>query len=639
MKVAGTTALWPACLVLAAVTLAVYWPGLHGDFLFDDVHAIAANPALDVTRLDREALLDAAFSTNTGPLRRPLALLSFAANRSLNGLSPFAFKLTNVLVHCLNAGLLMMVLMAVAPRLSRRPLAEMAPVVRLTALLWAVHPANLSSVLYVVQRMTLGAATCMLAAMLVYCRLRRRQVEGGRASALAWLGLAGLWLAGLGFKESAAVLPAYLLAIEVAAFRGAAWRRPHGWQWPGLGVLGLLVAAGAVLMLDRIADDYAGRAFTLGERLLTEGRVVLTYARMTLLPDPALFALFHDDLVVSRGLFDPPTTIVALLTLAVAAVVVARWRPPVVAFGLAWFLSGHLLESTVLPLELMHEHRNYLSSAGLLFVLLVGAEALARKHLRPAIAGLLALVLVAAPAAVTVLRATRWADPWTQMATEAHYHPNSSRSVYEFGRLSVERAGRTGDAELYRLGLAAVERAAGLNAPRPEIAYGSLLNQAVAVGDEARIERFTTALVADSRAWLRAEVLLSVLQCQVREECPPTPAPVMALADSVVESPGVPARLRASALEWLAVYYARLLGDGAAAIRILEEVVDEYPGSLEARARLAEVLQAYGHGDEAHAGAVAALATAPWHLRWSRRPLYRRLRDVRDATAASVVAD
>lgn len=635
MKAVSRAALWPAWLVLVAVTVAVYWPGLHGDFAFDDIHVIAANQALVIDGLDADSLLDAAFSTNTGPLRRPLALLSFAANRTLNGLSPFAFKLTNVLVHCLNAGLLMLLLLAVAPRLCRRPAAELAPVVRLTALLWAVHPANLSCVLYVVQRMTLGATTCMLAALLVYCALRRRQVEGGRAPALGWLALAVLWLAGLGFKESAAVLPAYLLAVEVAAFRGVAWRRPQRWQWLGLAVLALLVAVGAGLMLERIAADYAGRAFTLGERLLTESRVVLLYARMTLLPDPALFALFHDDFVLSRGLFDPPTTLAALVVLAGAAVVVVRWRPPVLAFGLAWFLSGHLLESTVLPLELVHEHRNYLASAGLLFVLLVYAERLARHYLRPAVAGLFAVVLVAAPTAVTVLRATRWAEPWTQMATEAHYHPQSSRSVYEFGRLSVARAGATGDAALYRLGLDAVERASRLDTPQPQVAYGSLLNQAIAVGDTARTERFTALVAADPRGWLRAEVLRAALQCQIRGECTATPGPVMALAGTVVDDHSVPPALRASTLEWLAVYYARLLGDGVAAIDILRDVVTTYPWALDARARLAEVLLAYGRAGDAHAAAAAALADLPWHAALSQRPLYRRLRQVLAATPST----
>lgn len=631
-----TACAWPAWLAICVVTLAVYWPGLYGDFLFDDVHVIVDNPTLAIDEVSGAALLDAAFSTHTGPLRRPLALLSFAANRTLNGSGAFAFKLTNVLLHALNAGLLMLVLLRVLPRLLDLPPARAAMLARLTALLWAVHPANLSSVLYVVQRMTLAATTCMLLAMLAWLWLRRRQVEGPPVPAAAWALPVLAWLAALGFKESAAVLPAYLLALELATFRGRAWRRPRGWQWLGVVMLVSAVAAGAFLMLERIAADYAGRAFTLGERLMTEARVVLLYARMTVLPDPGLFALFHDDIALSHGLFAPPSTLASLLVLGLAAGVILRWRPPLLAFALAWFFSGHLMESTVLPLELAHEHRNYLAAAGLLLALVCGFEALARRYLRPRSAAVLAVALFALPVAVTVMRAGKWSDPWTQMATEAHYHPRSARSVYEYGRLSVLRAVAQGDTALYREGLAALERAATLNSPQPQIVPGSLLNQSIAAGNSERTAALTARIVADPRGWLRAYVLRTALECQVRGECPLQQAPISALAAVVIEDRSVPPAMRAAVLEWLAVYYVRLLGDIDGSIAVLREIVDEYPWYVAARVRLAEVLAANGQAAAARDMARAVLNAAPWYFTLTERPLYRRLRGVLEDTASGV---
>jgi tetratricopeptide (TPR) repeat protein len=76
----------------------------------------------------------------------------------------------------------------------------------------------------------------------------------------------------------------------------------------------------------------------------------------------------HDDIEISRGWFQPWTTAPALVGLALLAwsawLVRAKW--PLYAFGIGLFFIGHLLESSVLPLDLMYEHRQYLPSIGLL---------------------------------------------------------------------------------------------------------------------------------------------------------------------------------------------------------------------------------------------------------------------------------
>jgi len=80
--------------------------------------------------------------------------------------------------------------------------------------------------------------------------------------------------------------------------------------------------------------------------------------------DSALLGFYHDDFQASAGWLTPWTTLPAvlgLLCVALAALVVRR-RFPLFAFAVLFFLAGHLLESTVFPLELVFEHRNYLPS-------------------------------------------------------------------------------------------------------------------------------------------------------------------------------------------------------------------------------------------------------------------------------------
>ena len=55
-------------LVLVLLAGCPYLAGLPGTFVFDDYHVVVTNDALDLERFDHTAILDAAFSTRTGPL-------------------------------------------------------------------------------------------------------------------------------------------------------------------------------------------------------------------------------------------------------------------------------------------------------------------------------------------------------------------------------------------------------------------------------------------------------------------------------------------------------------------------------------------------------------------------------------------
>src|SRR5690606_28428671 len=114
---------------------------------------------------------------------------------------------------------------------------------------------------------------------------------------------------------------------------------------------------------------YGSRNFGMAERVLSEARAICDYLFRILLPSLRGGGIYHDDFAVSRGLADPWTTAPALLVVAML-VGIAVWRRrrwPVFAFAILWFFAGHLLESTVFPLELYFEHRNYVPMIGILF--------------------------------------------------------------------------------------------------------------------------------------------------------------------------------------------------------------------------------------------------------------------------------
>ena len=182
---------------------------------------------------------------------------------------------------------------------------------------------------------------------------------------------------------------------------------------------------------------WSGRDFTLAQRLLTEMRVLVDYLHWTLLPDPMVLSLYHDEIVKSTGLLAPWTTLGSILLLAglIAIAIWLRNRRPLVSLGIGWFFAGQLLTATIVPLELVYEQRMYFASIGVLLAagaLLLG---LRWKIALPILRGFIVAAALVWFGAATWLRAQEWSNPLTLAIAEANRHPESPRAVYEAGRL------------------------------------------------------------------------------------------------------------------------------------------------------------------------------------------------------------
>jgi len=112
--------------------------------------------------------------------------------------------------------------------------------------------------------------------------------------------------------------------------------------------------------------------FDIDQRLLTQPRILMHYLGWLVLINPEPMSLHHTDIGLSSGWLTPVTTLPSILMLFFLAITawfsLQKQRYPIFGFGVMWFLIGHLLESTTIPLELMYEHRNYLPSLGILLI-------------------------------------------------------------------------------------------------------------------------------------------------------------------------------------------------------------------------------------------------------------------------------
>lgn len=457
-------ALLAICMLLCVV---FYLPGLKGGYLFDDYPNIVDNPAIHMTTLDADALQRAFWAAPASGSQRPLATLSFAVNHYFTGLAPQPMKATNLAIHLVNGWLLYLLLGRILHFFS----SGMAPgnvtrgqwVAALIAGVWLLHPINLSAVLFVVQRMEGLALIFVLLGLLLYVNARMKQTKS--AEWCLWIGFPVCLLLGMAAKESAALLPLYALLLECIVFRGASAHRRKLILFHVIFLL-LPLLAGLAWLVPKIFSEaaYSTRHFTLLERLMTEPRVLVDYALWTVLPLPQFAGFYHDDYPVSVGLTTPWTTLPAMLVL-LAAVVMAwklRYRRPLTSLGLAWFLAAHAMTATVIPLELVFEHRNYFASAGLLLALfdMIFPVNKAAPMARVGHASVAVLILLAVFS--LNIKARTWGNPVLFAVTEAARSPQSPRATYELGRTYALLSGFRADSPNLERAISALEAAAAV---------------------------------------------------------------------------------------------------------------------------------------------------------------------------------
>ncbi len=212
---------------------------------------------------------------------------------------------------------------------------------------------------------------------------------------------------------------------------------------PTLGIAAYLAYSGWHGMTAGISD---ARPWTLGQRLLTEPRVLLVYLKMLWIPTPFTAGLFHDEIRASGSLFQPWTTlpaIVAVFALLLFSLRIRCTRPSLAA-AIAFFFVGQAIESSSIPLELFFEHRNYLPSLLMFWPLALwisGVDPSARPEHEPihgwsaaatslstTLRAGLAVALCAVMLAMTWFRADLWGNSHDLALLWARLNPASSRA-------------------------------------------------------------------------------------------------------------------------------------------------------------------------------------------------------------------
>ena len=444
----------------AILILSSYINTMNSPPVLDDYHSFVRNSSSHLTAIDTENIERLARSKFG--LFRFVPMLTLGWDFYWGKGSLAAFHVTNIVVHicCWIACFLMVWQLDSIARNKNTDKAHLSIIFpAAVSSIWALHPVQTSAVTYLVQRMaSLQALFYILSvAFFVWGRSALQSVKKVEAAEL-WIFCAICSLGAFFSKENSAILPLTLIIVEIWFFQldlpQRLWRKCafNLRELKGLLLCAvLLLAMGwiSVTVIDHFDRGYNGRHFTMAERLLTETRIVMHYFFAILVPNTGVLSLEH-DVKLSTSLLSPPTTLFSIIALSALLYfsLVRRRRYPLITFGVLWFFLNLAIESTIVPLELIFDHRMYLPSVGLILAAVEAVKLLAgrivfsyspQQRLKLAWSGL--AIVCSVLSLVTFYRNEDWRDIITINRDAVEKAPKNPRAHANYS-VALSRVGR-----------------------------------------------------------------------------------------------------------------------------------------------------------------------------------------------------
>jgi hypothetical protein len=462
---------WVATFGLVVGSL-VFFPGIGGGFVFDDATSIEP---LRQLREYPELFWPMVFSNTSGPLGRSISILSFALEQRYLSAGVALTQSISIGIHAINALLVFWLLRMVFGLLGIRGAYVFA---FFGSFIWAFAPQKVSSVLYMVQRMTLLAAFFSLLACCSFLSARSFLVGKAR-SVMALLCVFSTAVAPFAKENGLLVLP-FLISIEIFIVpHGKESSRARNAHIAAIFIALLGVAFYLYLgFIEYLRSDssYSLRSFTFFDRLSSIPLMLTDYMLQFFIPNIEGMGVFHDDFAIAsrrpgRAFL---TGIVVVGAVGYVLNLMRTQQRSLFGFGVAFFLIGHGIESSFLPLELFFEHRNYVPSVGLVAclcsLLAQALPAFSKPAQKIAAVGGVAYLLVSASATATL--SGWWSSTYFLVQHQVLAHQNSSRAHSE-NALYEAAAGRFEDS------LASINRAYELSRSQPAARSMGTLDRAL----------------------------------------------------------------------------------------------------------------------------------------------------------------
>ena len=372
--------IWPCFNIglLFGLVFCAYSGTFQAAWHLDDYPNIVRNAQLHLRSIDSSSLLETFFAhpESSRVLYRPISCLTFALNWYWGKDNVVGYHIVNLFIHFSTASILFLTILNLlkSPNLKNKFRNSQYPIAFLTAAFWMLNPIQTQAVTYIVQRMS--SLSGMFYILGIYFYIKWKCSDSQRNRTLLLLAVFMSFAFSLGSKENAVTFPIALFLIEFTFFKESNQlndRKVFSRAVLAIALTILITVTLAFLFMEKnpisyIESLYEKRPFSLLERVMTQPRVILLYLSLILFPLPNRLSIVH-DVVISRSLFEPWTTFVSIVVILflIGFGLTQLKKRPILGFGLLFFFLNHLVESTILPLEMVYEHRNYLPTMFLFF--------------------------------------------------------------------------------------------------------------------------------------------------------------------------------------------------------------------------------------------------------------------------------
>ncbi|MFH1277192.1 MAG: tetratricopeptide repeat protein [Candidatus Eisenbacteria bacterium] len=348
-------------ILIALMVCLVYFPCVFNGFIWDDAGNIYENPAL----------------TQPGGLSRiwgsfdlyqyyPLTFTSFYLEHKLWGMSPSGYHVTNVLLHAVNAILVLLLLQRLGLRW---------PLALFTASLFAVHPIQAESVAWSTERKNLLSGCFYFSSFLLY--LKFLETRKARDYGLSLLTFTGALLS----KTVTLTLAMTLLVWETV--RAGSIRVKSLLRVSVFFALGSAPAVmTAFLETHRFGSLSEEWSHPLAQRIIVVPRVLLFYASKIILPVNMSF-------IYPQWKIDPALPLSYWPAALWAGLLALLWWQRKRIPTLAWFGLGHYVV-TLLPASglvnfyflrysFVQNHFQYLAGLGIMILIALAGEEVVKR--------------------------------------------------------------------------------------------------------------------------------------------------------------------------------------------------------------------------------------------------------------------
>ena len=356
-----------SCLFILVLGGLVYGNHLQNPFQFDTVAYITNHHRLD--NINEQLNINYLWKEF---IHRGLLQISLAFNVHLDGFRTFGYHLINMLLHLINSVLVYFVTLGIWSYLgsinSQSKDDETRFVAIFTAVFFLIHPIQTESVVYIMSRSEVFAATFYLSSFLLFqiYVVRDRPIKTAFKILVLFL-ISTAFILGFSVKQTVITLPLMLLLYFIFGQESEStsirWLKRRKWG------IGFIIMIGVSLLFHKLLTD---ELFLIGESTAGEDIGRLNY----MLTQPAVIFYYYFKLLLFpiNLNIDPDIQLItnwwswkfitALTGIAGLVYLCCRAKENrILLYFICWFLIVLSPSSSIITLnDLAAEHRTYLAS-------------------------------------------------------------------------------------------------------------------------------------------------------------------------------------------------------------------------------------------------------------------------------------